>query len=234
MKDSKEITSTQQFESDSGFYVGAYGGAQFASSYINRHQEVSGGGLGYVGDASPTKDSWGGAAGIKAGYNFESFRLCDTMSLRWQPAIEAEALYIGGRGDDSFGGGGLGTARSNYNSAAFFVNGILRIKNSSCITPYFGVGIGGEYMTSSVDVTTNYAGHGHITGINSDDLAFAAQGLGGIDVKLSKHISLFGEYKFIDAINPNLSGAGGGGTYYHYNPGQIQQQVVVAGVKYNF
>jgi opacity protein-like surface antigen len=50
------------------------------------------------------------------------------------------------------------------------------------------------------------------------ELDFAGQAFGGLDLELSSHWSVFSEYKFIDALAV----------------GQIQQHVVVAGVKYNF
>jgi opacity protein-like surface antigen len=235
VKDPKEMTQTQQLESDAGFYVGIYGGSEFASNYVNKNEAVRGG-FGSTGTGtSGTNDFFGGVGGIKAGYNFQSWRICDSYSLRWQPAIEAEALYLGTHSSDSFGGNGIAAnTRTNYNSAAWFVNGIVRIKNSSPVTPYFGIGVGGEYLTSSTDINTNVPGQSHITGVHGDDVVFAAQALGGFDYALNKHWALFGEYKFIDALNPNLGGNGGGGSHYSYNPDQIQQHVVVAGVKYNF
>ena len=235
VKDPKEMTQTQQFESDAGFYVGVYGGSQFATNYVNKNEGVSGG-FGSTGTGTNgTNDFFGGVGGLKAGYNFQSWRICDSYSLRWQPAIEVEGLYLGTHSSDTFGGNGIAAnSRTNYTSGAGFVNGILRIKNASPVTPYLGVGIGGEYLTSSTDIDTNVAGQGHITGVHGSDFVFAAQALGGFDFAINKHWTIFGEYKFIDAINPNLGGNGGGGSHYSYNPDQIQQHVVVAGLKYNF
>ena len=63
----------------------------------------------------------------------------------------------------------------------------------------------------------------------------AAQGLFGIDVAITDHISLFTEYKFIEAIGTDAKNANvGAGSTYRFKPDQIQQNLITAGVKYTF
>jgi len=242
-KDVKELKTNSG--SDAGFYVAVYGGSNFAQDYGNKRQVVTDAGTNYT-SSDPINSNWGGAGGIKAGYNFESFAVCDTMKLRLQPAVEAEALYLGTTSTSSFAGptdhvDGVffptnAAINTSYNSAAWFVNGILRFKNSSIVTPYIGIGAGGEYITTHGSATTNIPGYSNISGLNSSDVDFAGQALGGFDIAIAPHYSIFTEYKFIDAIGTDAKSAniGGTGMDYRFKPDQIQQHVIVAGVKYSF
>jgi opacity protein-like surface antigen len=266
--ETKDMTSaTEAVQSDAGFYVGAYGGAEFATNYGNDRQTFdpkppNGSPVfptGFLSSAflsgnSVSNDSihsdYGAVGGIKAGYNFDSFAISDSMKMRLQPAVEAEALYLGTSSTSPFSGpagtsnfiGFLtpfstgGTITNSFNSAAFFVNGILRLKNSSIFTPYIGLGIGAEYITIHTDITDNFPSNSHLTGMNENDLDFAAQVLVGFDVAITKHFSLFTEYKFIDALGTDASTENVGSTGYTYGfkPDQIQQNVAVVGLKYTF
>ncbi len=230
MKDMKEMAPAPAC--DAGFYVGIYGGAQFSTDYGNDRRTLSlaGGNLDVPG--ASTSADWGGVGGIKAGYNFESYPIFD--GLRLQPGVEGEALYIGS----------TSTATSvipindntSYNSAAWFVNGILRFKLDFPLTPYIGAGIGGEYITAHTELVP-VAGPGKITGLNSSDVDFAVQLLAGFDYEVVPHWSLFTEYKFIDALGTDLkysNVAGISGLDYRFKPDQLQQHLIVAGVKYGF
>jgi outer membrane protein W len=231
MKDMKQMSQSEQ--SDAGFYVAAYGGAQFASSFGDNRQTATAVSTGTTNSTNSDINSfWGGVGGIKAGYNFNSFAL-GMMHLRLQPAIEADGAYIGNNNihaSNSFTPGG--NFKASLNSGAFFVNGILRLKNSSIFTPYVGVGIGCEYITEHGEVRNPTAA---ATGLVTSDFDFAGEALFGIDVAVCKHISLFTEYKFVDAIGTDAknSSIGGNGTY-RFKPDQLQQNLITAGVKYTF
>lgn len=230
--DSKDMKQTATSNSDAGLYVAAYGGAQFDTDYGNNRQTASDAFFGTGQTNAKIHSNWGGVGGIKVGYKFESFPLANFMNLRLQPAVEAEALYIG---DDSFANDLAGPSSSEHfstNSGDFFLNGILRFKNSSMVTPYIGAGPGLQYITT----------HGQIsapgvtaTGLDTSDVDFAAQALFGFDIAVCDHITLFTEYKFIDALGTdgksnNLPGGG----EYRFKPDQIQQNLITAGVKYEF
>jgi hypothetical protein len=232
MKDMKQTTQTS--ESDAGFYVAAYGGAQFDTQYGDNRQTVSAGGAN-LGTNADIHSGWGGAGGLKAGYNFDSFPICDTMSLRLQPAVEAEALYIGdnSHATNVFVPGQ--NERFSSNSGDFFLNGILRFKNSSIVTPYLGVGAGLQYITTHGTLDGGPPGNVPSTGLDTSDLDFAAQGLFGFDVAICNHISLFSEYKFIDALGTDGKSTNApGGATYRFKPDQLQQNLITAGVKYTF
>jgi opacity protein-like surface antigen len=229
--------------SDAGFYVAAYGGAQFDTGFGDNRQTLS-----YHGENITSSNTikgppdwyWGGAGGIKGGYNFESFPICDTMKIRLQPAVETEALWLSAGSKSTFTGpyGSSAADSNNFNSAAWFINGILRFKNSSIVTPYIGIGAGGQYLTiGRGQASTNIPGYSHVTGLNGSDLDFAGQALAGFDFAIADHWSIFTEYKFIDAIGTDAKTnnvAGVSGLTYRFKPDQIQQNLVVAGVKYSF
>ena len=223
--------------SDAGFYVAAYGGAQFDTDYGNNRQTADGDLFGTTGTGAKINSGWGGAAGVKFGYKFESFPISNFMSLRLQPAVEAEGLYIG---DNSHAKDLAGPGSSEHfssNSGDFFINGILRFKNSTIVTPYVGVGAGLQYITTHGDISIPAAGV-NATGLDTSSLDFAAQALFGFDVAVTNHVTVFTEYKFIDALGNDgtsygVPGAVGGGTY-RFKPDQIQQNLITAGVKYEF
>ena len=253
MKDMKEMRVTPELRSDAGPYVAAYGGSEFDTGYGDKRETISTDTGSTFSDHDDIHSGYGGVGGIKGGYNFESFPICDTWNLRLQPAVEAEALYLGTDAYGGFNGPTVpfpgvfvaqapppivtqGTTKQSFNSAAWFINGILRLKNNSIITPYIGAGVGGEYITIHGEAFSNIPGNTHITGLNGSDLDFAAQALAGFDIALFSHFSIFTEYKFIDALGTDAKTSNVGGTSYTYRfkPDQIQQHLIVAGLKYSF
>ena len=239
-KDMKGMTrlSAPPSPSDAGPYVGAYGGAQWSTYYGDSHQTSTVPLFGGSGSTNaPIHSFWGAVGGGKVGYRFASQPLCDFMGLRYQLAVEGEGLYIG---DDSHATGLAGPGSYEHftsDSIDGFVNGIIRFKNNSPVTPYFGLGVGLQYF--SIHGTLWSPSGGFVaTGLTGDDIDFAAQVLAGFDYDICPHLTLFGEYKFIDALGTdanttNVPGVLGTGTY-SFKPDQIQQNLITAGIKYNF
>ena len=93
MKDMKQMS--QPMASDAGFYVAAYGGVNFSTGYGDKRTVASAFGTNFNITPDNVHSDIGGVGGIKGGYNFESFPVCD--GLRLQPAVEVEGLYIGMR-----------------------------------------------------------------------------------------------------------------------------------------
>jgi opacity protein-like surface antigen len=229
--------------SDAGFYVGIYGGANFAQNY-NTHtaftpDNTTFPGFGNFKQGGSTSGGVGGVGGIKGGYNFESYPIAGDFGI--QPAVEVEALYLGALVKTKFNytGTPAGTinASGSSNAGAFMVNGILRFKTGSIVTPYIGSGIGLQYttisgtLTSGTNVDNGGANHYH-----QDALAFAVQGLLGADVEIAKHWDLFTEYKYLVAIDPQYSSVNfdGFGDTYTFHPDYQGQHLITAGIKYNF
>jgi len=232
-KDMKEIAPVTAPVSDAAFYVAAYGGANFSDSYGNKREVLSFGGANLDVGANHTHTGLGGVGGIKVGYQFDSYEI--TEGFRLQPAVEGEALYIGGESEQNIIFG-IDHEKFSYNSADFLVNGIVRFKIEGCpVTPYVGVGVGLQYITVHGEGNIPLLG-AHITGFDDQDIDFAAQALAGLDFKLCDHWTLFGEYKFIDALGTNLSlpVTAVPGLTYRFKPDQIAQQLATMGIKYDF
>jgi len=231
MKDMKQVS--QPIESDAGFYVAAYGGANFSTDYGNRRTVFSAGGANATVTPDAVHSGIGGVGGIKGGYNFDSFPV--TEGLRLQPAVEAEALYIGMTSKAS--SNGAYSDSTSYNNAAGFVNGIIRFKITdgfmAHFVPYVGVGVGAEYVTSHTSLNFRGVQAGDA---GASDFDFAAQALAGIDYNIDRHWTIFTEYKFVDALgtdlkSPSVTPRGGD---YRFKPDQLAQQLATVGVKYNF
>ncbi|HEX4139062.1 MAG TPA: outer membrane beta-barrel protein [Candidatus Methylacidiphilales bacterium] len=220
--------------SDAGLYVGAYGGAQFSTYYGDEKQTSSNGFFGGKDSTNATIHSfWGGVGGVKVGYKFASQPLCAWEGLRFQPAVEAEGLYIGDDSHASDLAGGGSSEHFTSNSGDFFVNGIARFKNNTPVTPYFGVGVGLQYFSFHNTISAPSAGV-TATGLTGDDVDFAAQALAGFDYDIAPHFTLFTEYKFIDALGTDATSSSGPTGAYALKPDQIQQHLITAGLKYNF
>ncbi len=212
-----------------GVYASVYGGADF-TNYGNRRADVTGSG----GTTDITPDNIhsdiGGAVGVKLGYNLPFYANLNFVSL--QPAVEVEGMYLGTKSTYTTLGGALND-HTSYNSGAGFLNTIVRFDFNKPIVPYLGIGAGAEYITTHTD----WSGPGaHITGLGGNTWDFAAQGLAGVDFKLMPHITVFTEYKFINAFDTDVksSNVGGSSADYHFKPDNLQQQVITAGVKYSF
>jgi len=239
--DTKAMVTPTTPPSDAGFYVAALGGAQFSTDYGDNKQTTNSKLFGLSTTTTEIHSNWGGVGGIKVGYNFNSFPVCDTMCLRLQPAVEAEALYIGDESHAADLAGPGSTEHFTSNSGDFFLNGILRFKNSSIVTPYIGIGAGLQYITTHGTLpisSVGLLGPVTTTGLVTSDLDFAGQALFGLDFAVCNHVSIFTEYKFIDAIgtdgkSSNVPLTLGGGVY-RFKPDQIQQNLITAGIKYEF
>jgi opacity protein-like surface antigen len=225
-KDVKNLNvSTTTPPPGNGFYVGAYGGANFAQFYGTDSRGSS-------------RDDWGGAGGLKLGYTFAPRPAWQNVQV--QPAVEVEGLYLGTESNTRYhlGGPYTTTARNNFDSGAGMVNGILNFKTACCVTPYIGAGVGGEYLNEDSSHYTLFKNGTPIAkgDRSSDDFVFAPQAIVGVDIALTKHWSLFSEYKFIAAIDPrfNYNNVSGSGANEHFNPGFIGQNLAVAGLKYSF
>jgi opacity protein-like surface antigen len=231
MKDMKQMS--QPVASDAGFYVGAYGGVNFSTDYGDRRTVLSAGGANANVTPDAVHSGVGGVGGIKGGYKFESFSVCE--GLRLQPAVEAEALYIGMTSKAN--SNGAYSDSTSYNNAAGFVNGIIRFKIEdgfmAHFVPYVGIGVGAEYVTAHTNLTVGGVQAGNA---GDSDLDFAAQALAGIDYNIDQHWTLFSEYKFVDALGTDLKSPSvtAGGADYRFKPDQLAQQLATVGVKYNF
>ena len=242
-KDMKGMQTMQTMESDAGMYVGIDGGADVAQHNGNNRTDFRGVSPGNAGTdfqyRGSNENNIGPIGGLKVGYNFESMALGGDFRL--QPAVEVEGYYLGTRLADmnSFGPGDRFSVNGNINSAVLMLNSLVRLKTGTIFTPYIGAGAGVEFQTltgpsfSEQDFGTDKLQH------NSNDFAPAVQGIAGFDIELAKHWTLFTEYKFVVAIDPQFNTGdisfGGGNTYnLKYQPTYMADHVVSTGLKYSF
>ena len=88
--DSKEMARSESaLPPDAGLYVAAFGGANFDTGYGDHAQSLTGDVAGRTISSHQDINSnqWGGAGGLKVGYNFNSFVICEAIKLRLQPAV---------------------------------------------------------------------------------------------------------------------------------------------------
>lgn len=245
--DAKEMaTTTTLRQPDSGFYIGVYGGANFAQDSGNGNTVASGPGFAgasneNVRGSGSISDGLGGVGGLKVGYNFKTIPIGGDFGI--QPAVEVEGLYAGSSStsNQSFGFAPAPvstTTKSNLDTGSILVNGIVRLQTGTIFTPYLGVGVGGEYLNETdtrMSFTSDGLNYYNTSNRSADCLAFAVQGLAGFDVKLTDHWSLFTEYKFLAAIDPSFHYGGlYDGSSATYKPDYYGQHLINAGVKYNF
>jgi opacity protein-like surface antigen len=239
-KDMKQVAAAAS-DSDAGFYIAIEGGANFAQSYDRkevRTESANGpapGATSYYGHGS---DSLGAVGGLRVGYDFASLPLGGRFRL--QPAVELESYYLNSYSKETSQSDGSNSYfhRTEFNDAAFLANGILRLKTGTLFTPYCGVGIGGEYVSNDHNRITNLADGDKYNQTNNDDLDFAVQALAGFDVEVAKGWSLFAEYKYLGALDPDLTNsyqaAGGFTVNRESRLSWYSQNLVVAGLKYKF
>jgi len=239
-KDMKGMADAGIRPCDGGMYVGAYGGANVSQDYGNARTDFTGPGGLFIYHGS-TSDHIGGVGGVKVGYNFESVALGG--GFRLQPAVEAEAFYLGTKTDvhSQFSPGDEFDLSGHMNNAAAMINGLVRLKTGTFFTPYIGAGIGAEFISFSSPQLEEegpvFPGNRPVEH-NSNVFAPAAQAIGGFDIEIAKHWTLFTEYKYLVAIDPSLDfgNADFGGTLFNLklDPNELGQHLVTAGVKYNF
>jgi opacity protein-like surface antigen len=238
-KDMKQVSQTASIpDSDAGFYVAAYGGANFAQHYGS--QKIAENSPDFPRDFThgTGTDSIGAVGGAKFGYNFDSYQI--SGDFRLQPAVEIEAFYLGSYSKQNYPDTDDYIAndfRARYNDAALMTNGIVRFKTGTLLTPYLGIGIGAEYLSNTgVEVyAPEIPAKAGLSGDSS--VVFATQFLAGVDVSIAKGWSVFTEYKYLAALAPNFNNVGtvDGGPYTaKFEPSFIGQQMITAGIKYTY
>lgn len=221
--------------SDAHFYAGVYGGADFHDGYSKNQTTVGIPGLFSSTNTGSINDGLGSTGGAKFGYAFNSFQIHDGYAI--QPALEIEGMYIG----NSSGGNTTQTTgafttnfgtKNQLDSGAFFLNNVNYLKNPTAFTPYLGFGLGVEYteMTTHFDLGPG-APKADLTANNT---SFAFQALVGCNYQLRDHWIIFTEYKFIDAVDTNFKYPADGQLQINYHAGDLMQNLLTAGVKYQF
>jgi opacity protein-like surface antigen len=255
-KDMKEMeANVAPVPSEAGWYAGVFGGAIFDQDYYGKSTTISTAASPSITTTPSIRDGVGGGGGLKFGYNFD---VVDLHFLKLQPAVEVEAFYMDPRiwSDSNFdytppappgpppvfaiADPAYAVRMSgDLDTAAFFANSILRVKTGSIITPYFGFGVGVEYLrlrNVDISVSANGTPFSGNTGLHDDDFCLGLQGLAGFDVAVAAHWSIFAEYKYLVAVDPSFTfnNYDGAGSTYNLKSDFLGQDTITAGLKYNF
>ncbi len=199
-------------------YFGAFGGGG-SSNQVNINQygtvffsEILGGPLAinsFGHTNSRNIDMVGGHVGYQWGDVFlNAFKNQASIS----PAIELEGYYIG---QSAFNGHAINNDMLrieehdfllNYplSTGVFLANTVLNLNlaNYTRLTPFIGAGIGGAVLsvshasssqTSPLEENVNH----YNSNPNNTTAAFAAQTKVGLNFAINKHLSVFGEYRWL-------------------------------------
>ncbi|TNE29002.1 MAG: porin family protein [Alphaproteobacteria bacterium] len=135
------------------------------------------------------------AAGA-VGYRLQS----EGVGLR----LEAEIASRGGNLNNLSVNGVESTfAGQGYSAVSFMTNGYVDLNNASAFTPYLGAGIGIARVRGDI------ASGGNV--VDDRATSLAVQGIGGIDIAVSKKISLFVDLRYLKAFDTKLAITGSAG-----------------------
>ncbi|MEX0281789.1 MAG: outer membrane protein [Arenibacterium sp.] len=113
--------------------------------------------------------------------------------------FRAEVEYTYRTADASSLPGGIGTG-GDFASTTLMLNGFYSFATTGRWTPYVGLGIG-----AMTEVDFDVSGGGEF----SDRSVFAAQLMVGAEYEISERATFFGELRYFDAGEVDMTGAGG-------------------------
>lgn len=197
-------------------YVSVFGGAgTFSSFNISQFGaaffEPELGGPLAVDAFGSTNHVTTGFVGGNAGYQWSSFNLFNTP-IGLAPAVELEGYSLG---KNTFSGHDINNDTTRLPEHDFFVSyptttGVFLINaianfdvvNQQRLHPYVGAGFGAAVLSitnaNSTQVAPAEVGVNHYNSdTNSTDTTFAGQVKAGLSFDLTKHISVFGEYRWL-------------------------------------
>ncbi len=183
------------------FYIGLSGGW----TRIDEQDSNFGGAL----VNTDLDDGWN--TSLHLGYDFA---LAQGVGLR--PEIE---LGYKTNDIDSHSIGGVNTAGADGRSEAYvaMANFYYDFENSSRFTPYVGAGIGAARV--------NLDGYSSTTTgpmIDDSDTVFAYQGIAGVDFALDEQWSIFSDYKYFTANDPEVTTSAGNTTDVDFDTHNVQ------------
>ena len=177
---------------------------------------------GGVGGVLP-RDSNVAGSGIDAELGFDPglsglLALGTTFGESWRG--EAELSY---RASDIEAVSGAANGGGDVGGTAFLVNGYYDFKNDSNWTPYVGAGFG--LIRLDMGDAAPIGG----SRIDDDDVVIAAQGIAGVGYRVNERFSLFTDYRFLAAADPDFATASGAKVESEYSEHRI-----VVGLRWTF
>lgn len=245
----------QSANDDSGAYVGVFGGLgsalgtslqQRGAVFLRPPQKYP---ILPINAKGSTGSTQVGVGGIHVGYEWNRLKLGSDWGLR--PAVELEGIYIGKHsptGEMPVMPRFLGTQYVNVPATAgvLLTNAIFTLQTpySSKVFPYLGLGAG-VALTSikgSNSANPSEPGINHFnSGPDASDSAFAMQLKAGIKGEISKHLTLFTEYRYlsIDGTRYTFGSTDYPGLHlptakWDVSMGRQQYNLFVVGLQYKF
>ena len=241
-----------------GAEVAVFGGIDF--SQFGDFKETASGGVGATAARSSwwpaTRNHIGTVLGLKLGYTWPGWgegpgfsrnapaEVDEDWKPRLLPSIEYEFLYVDhtyeGKGPMFMTGTGTRAVdetdmTANMKQYIFTVNPVLRAQIWR-LRPYFGMGVGGAVVQmSNAHVALAFPETGSLSNVTNTpkdrtDVCLAAQVELGTDIFITKSLSIFGEYKLVGLVDPEVKGPGG----YDMKSSFYGENIGTAGIRYHF
>lgn len=176
---SAAAAQAQDYEIDSGFYVGLRGGLSFGFNADGETRDVAGG---------------SGSASLDAGTGFMA---SGAFGYRYNPNLSAELewVYRTNSLDTTTLPGGAEATDGDLASNTFFVNGYYSFPEAfgNHFTPFLGAGLG-YVEEADIDLTINGEEHSYSSGGG-----FAYQLMAGVRYDINKQFALVGDLRFSQA-----------------------------------
>lgn len=158
-----------------GFYLGLGGGANWTSDSDAEGPRIN----------STIDFDTGWLGSLSGGYSFANGIRTEFETAYRSNSVDSVSNAIGAQGDAT--------------SWALMGNLYYDFRNSSRFTPYVGVGLG----TVNVDADGVVPATG--ARINDNDWAFAYQGIAGVSFAATDALSVFGDYRYLRAHDPEFT-----------------------------
>lgn len=131
------------------------------------------------------------------GYKFKS----DGIGFR----LEGEVAWRGGNLNNlNINGAPVAVTGDGFSALSVMGNGYVDFNNGSAFTPYLGAGIGLARIKGDINAGANI--------LNDTATVVAVQGIGGVDLAVTKNVSVFADLRYFKALDTRMTLNGSAGT----------------------
>lgn len=204
----KSLEDGESQEKKYGPYVGVFGGATSSQSADMTLDYTT-----YTLDYDVLATDGSFVLGFEVGYSWKT-KFFIELGLEFEgffSSTEVSALLSNNNAGAPITLGDVATAKADMNYAAFMLNGTLTLDLSKLkpriggwlprLRPYVGGGIGGaqiwfrNQVVQSVGDVIAVPTPASIDTFSTDEFVFASQIFGGLEIKISDKVAVYGEYR---------------------------------------